>query len=428
MVDINIDTAKLNEDNIADSITPILGRIHSVQSNASEGTRILLDTSVFIIGFYVGKGAPDDIGGFLCKLIRELCRLSPLNADVSCTGGREFTASIRCIIADSPMRCYLKRTKFYTGYYACDRCIQKGERINGAILYPRVDAPLRIDEDFLSYHVNDFSVDEHITNPMDQSPFVDINFAMVTGFVIDPMHTMIDGALGRRISGFVSEPYEGKLDQDRMDEVNMRLKYCRSCRQYGFDRYVETLDNFKHFKTHVKRHFMYYYLFPVFEGILDDDELQHLMLLPYAMMLMGSYNRGPVCPTRILEAEKALKRYSIELTEYGIPCRFVSHQVIHIPQDVAQFQCGVETLSAFPFESFQKIFRKCLRSGNLQAEQIRNRLIEKAKYQLPTTDCGTIIENKVQLMIESKKRNSKLKGLLKFVDRGERWPKKLVFT
>ncbi|KAK4021850.1 hypothetical protein OUZ56_003758 [Daphnia magna] len=62
-VNIHIDEAKLNEDKNAVTITPILGRIHSIQPTATheEGTKIILDTSVFVIGFYVGKGKPDYI-------------------------------------------------------------------------------------------------------------------------------------------------------------------------------------------------------------------------------------------------------------------------------------------------------------------------------------------------------------------------------
>ena len=70
---------KLNEDTTAATITPILGRIHSIQPNAksADETTILLNTSVFIIGFFVGKGKPADIETFLEALIHELCRLSP---------------------------------------------------------------------------------------------------------------------------------------------------------------------------------------------------------------------------------------------------------------------------------------------------------------------------------------------------------------
>jgi hypothetical protein len=51
-IDINIDEAKLNEDENSPTITPILGRIHSIQSDAKSLDNItLLETSVFIIGW-----------------------------------------------------------------------------------------------------------------------------------------------------------------------------------------------------------------------------------------------------------------------------------------------------------------------------------------------------------------------------------------
>lgn len=118
-VDIHIDEAKLNEDKNAVTITPILGRIHSIQPTATheEGTEIILDTSVFVRGFYVGKGKLEDISSFLSKLIGEFRRLSLLKSDSACIQARYFTASLRCIIADGPTRSYLKRTKGHSGYW-----------------------------------------------------------------------------------------------------------------------------------------------------------------------------------------------------------------------------------------------------------------------------------------------------------------------
>ena len=59
-------------------MTPILGRIHSIQPKAcfTTGTRVLTETAPFIIGFYCGNGKPDDIDGFLDPMIDEFIRLS----------------------------------------------------------------------------------------------------------------------------------------------------------------------------------------------------------------------------------------------------------------------------------------------------------------------------------------------------------------
>jgi len=78
------------------------------------------------------------------------------------------------------------------------------------------------------------------------------------------------------------------------------------------------------------------------------------------------------------------------------------------------------------YENFQPFFTRIIRHGHLVAEQIRNRCIEKAKYQLPTSSSGTIISNKVELLLESKKR--KRDGLVMFHNKGEKWPKKMIFS
>jgi len=174
------------------------------------------------LDFFVGKGKPADIETFLEALIRELCRLSPSNENLTCTNQRCCTASLRCVIADGPMRSYLKRKKGHSGYFCCDRCIQKSEMVNRAVLLRNVNAPLRTDADFLTYHINDYSIDEHLKEPNNLSPFLKLNFPMVSGFVIYPMHTVIEGAFGRRLEGFVSVPGEGKLNSAQISEENQR--------------------------------------------------------------------------------------------------------------------------------------------------------------------------------------------------------------
>jgi hypothetical protein len=97
--------------------------------------------------------------------------------------------------------------------------------VNRTILLRNVNAPARTDADFLTYHVNDYSIDEHLKDPNDVSPFLNVNLPMVSGFVIDPMHTVIEGAFGRRLEGFVFVPAEGKLTSKQIAEANKRIKF-----------------------------------------------------------------------------------------------------------------------------------------------------------------------------------------------------------
>ncbi|KAK4015244.1 hypothetical protein OUZ56_030227 [Daphnia magna] len=182
--DINIDEAKLNEDENAPTITPILGRIHSIQSDAKS-----LDNITFW------------------------------------------------------------RLQFSSSVFMLER---RGEMVNRTILLRNVNAPARTDADFLTYHVNDYSIDEHLKDPKDVSPFLNVNLPMVSGFVIDPMHTVIEGAFGRRLEGFVFVPAEGKLTSTQIAEANKRIKFFHLCRPYGFDRFVDKLEKCKNYKIHVK--------------------------------------------------------------------------------------------------------------------------------------------------------------------------------
>jgi hypothetical protein len=95
-----------------------------------------------------------------------------------------FSAPLRCVISDSPMRSYLKQSKGHSGYWACDRCIQKGEKFGDSkvIVMRSVNASLRNNVDFLSYQVNYFSDDDNL-DPNLISPFVRLNIPMVTGFI-----------------------------------------------------------------------------------------------------------------------------------------------------------------------------------------------------------------------------------------------------
>lgn len=82
-----------------------------------------------------------------------------------------------------------------------------------------LNAPRRLNEDFLKYVKSDDCSDEHLLGLNDLSPFIDINFPVVSGFSIDAMHTMYAGCLRRRLIGIVSLTTEGKLNSTSLAAV-----------------------------------------------------------------------------------------------------------------------------------------------------------------------------------------------------------------
>ncbi|KAK4007407.1 hypothetical protein OUZ56_012564 [Daphnia magna] len=53
------------------------------------------------------------------------------------------------------------------------------------------------------------------------------------GFIIDPMHTGIEGAFSRRFEGFILVPEEGKLSSTKIDEADRRIKFFHVCEPSG---------------------------------------------------------------------------------------------------------------------------------------------------------------------------------------------------
>lgn len=170
---------------------PLCVIVHSVSecSDRSRSKPIMLHKwSPIIVEVAHCKDKPD-VHLFLSAVIAEIKRLDPNNDDIT-TIGRQFTASIRCVIADWPMRSYLKRVKGHTGYWSCERCIQPGvacevfsnnknktKKKKKTIQFLELDATPRSDEEFLSYCKSDDCPDEHLNGHHDLSPFLWFEFS-----------------------------------------------------------------------------------------------------------------------------------------------------------------------------------------------------------------------------------------------------------
>ena len=117
------------------------------------------------------------------------------------------------------------------------------------------------------------------------------------------------------------------------------------------------------------------------------------MRLPYAVQLLGGFNKNPTPPENIEKARTVLKDFIVEHKRLGYPVRFVNHEILHLPDDATTYKCGIERNSAFEFENFLRWFGLLINSGHLPSEQLRNRLIQMNKYTLTTGRDGRILSS-----------------------------------
>lgn len=301
VIDLSSDGVQVFDNSEKSECVPIMAAIHGIGESPQAEVTVLKTRYPIIVGIAHGKKKPT-AKSLLNRLFEELKRLDPDNDDPLQTAGREFTVSIRCVIADWPFRSYLKGVKGHSGYWSCERCIQRGEsctlpkapgskkKTSSTIQMKILDAPLRTDEDFLTYFKSKDCLDEHLLDPVNVSPFVNIGFPMVSGFGIDSMHTFDGGAFRRRLVGIASLTTEGKLDSKALVAVNERLKLFEKCKPAEFDRSPRSLNCVEKYKMHELRDFLMYNLFPAFQGIMQDDQLRNLLLLQYAKILMGVFD------------------------------------------------------------------------------------------------------------------------------------------
>lgn len=128
VVDLSVDGVQLFNNSEQSECIPICMVVRSVSESHDPVSKpfLLTTRSPIIIGVAHCKEKPP-VNAFMKPLMEELAQLNPFNCDADATTGREFTVSVRCVIADWPMRSYLKRVKGHSGYWSCERCIQAVE-------------------------------------------------------------------------------------------------------------------------------------------------------------------------------------------------------------------------------------------------------------------------------------------------------------
>ena len=395
LLQINIDGLPLFK-NSGTQFWPILGRVSSP-----------VLSEPFIIGLFSGDKKPDDIQAYLEDFINEMTSLQENGLFIE-EMNVSFQISISCVICDAPARAYVKQIKNHNGFYGCDKCVQKGVRVNYRTTFPEVNAALRNDTQF-----DEMADVNHYTG---LSPFRQINIGLVSQFPLDYMHLVCLGVVKRLLTLWVKGPLEGcRIGASCVRRISDSLLHMRQYLPKEFLRKGRSLHEVDRWKASEFRQFLLYTGPVILHDVLKRKTYRHFMLLFVGIYVLSS---PFLHQTYLLYAKQLLqlfvsdfsKLYGEETVVYNI------HGLIHLANDVEKFG-PLENFSAFVFESFLGRLKRLVRKPNYPLQQVIRRLSENCgqfcikeniavngivkknhlKGPLPRNVCGYLQFNEIHL-------------------------------
>ena len=368
---INIDGLPLQKSS-TQQFWPILGRVS-----------IPFSSNPFLIGLFCGQSKPVNLNEYLKDFIEEMLELEkgPVKIDVD---GKKYSVNIgiSCFVCDTPARAYIKQSKGHTGYYSCDKCIQKGEW-HSKVTFLKTDAPLRTDHSF-----NDMiDANHHIGD----TPLKKLSIGMVTQFPLDFMHLVCLGVMKRILMFLIKSPVSDgiRLGMASINGISERLVEFKSFIPCEFSRQCRPLSDIERWKAVEFSQFLLYSGIVALKGNLSKSVYNNFLLFFVAIHCLASSDLNQSHADYAESSLKAFVKNAIKIYGRG----FISynvHSLIHIASDVKRFG-SVYNYSAFPFENFLGHLKRLIRKPHLPLQQVIRRIFERN---------GSIIRNSYKCMKE----------------------------
>ena len=287
--------------------------------------------------------------------------------------GKHIRIKTDCIACDAPARSMVKCVKGHSGYYACDRCEQKGEYREGRVIFPELDASLRTNNSFRSQ-----SNEEHHLN---YSEFLKLDIDMVYSFSIDYMHAVCLGVMKRLLHIWLGKDsvFNHRIYRiTNIREMNSRIELLiRSIPGNIFARRPRKIDHVSYWKATEFRLFLLYTGHIILKDLLPIKYYNNFLCLSFSMLILLNSNSTK---EKILYAKNLLHFFINDCeTIYG---NFFSiynvHMLSHIADDRLKYK-NLDYCSSFKFENYLGMMKNLIKSGFLPLRQLVNR-IEERKY------------------------------------------------
>lgn len=348
--------------------------------------------NIFMVGLFVGKTKPK-VSSYLGPIADELKELE--NSPISWINkeGKQMRSTFHliCLIADAPMRAYLRNVRQYNFSHGCDWCLHQMSSIDGNRMYSNLTSRTEINnlkrkhDDFLEFSTlfnadsNSEDHDQQILNPrfkglIDDSPLLGLKyFDLVNGISVEPMHCLLLGIVRSiLLKGWLGSKnlkiYEVNDKTSFKDRLSERLIKIRVPTDFG--RPPRDLDQVKHWKSAEYDSFLSYYFLPTIKGLLKPAIYNHFLCLVRIYFLA---HRGPINSDRIEEITNL-----IEVFQHGVFKIYGSsfmtynlHILTHLPNSLKNLG-PTASVSSYPLENTMGILKeKVRRSVNIASSLVR---------------------------------------------------------
>ena len=384
---INIDGLPVHRSK-GESLWPILGIItlHDFRS------------APFCLAVYCGDRKPSSAVDFLQDFVDEYCEIERNGISINST---RASVNLHAIICDAPARSFVKCTKQYGGYGACDRCQIVGERVvwkenfelrkDGTTAYKpitktayvKVNNVLRTDESFRSR-----SQPQH--HHPERSPFERTRVDMVNQFVIDHMHAVWSGVARKLMHFWTAGDPSGNanprkhmklyhLHPNEKEEINARISsFSRTCPS-EFQRRPRTLHDLNFFKATEFRSFVCYYGLAALKNVLHDSVYGNFKCLVISMRILLN---PTLCKRNYRQADIFLKEFIKGYIEvYGEKHMVMNvHYLFHLADDGVRYG-NLDNVSSFPFESYLCKMKRLVRKPGSTLQSVVRRIQEERRLE-----------------------------------------------
>ena len=333
----------------------------------------------FIVGLYHGFNKPTNVDDFFQEFFEEYEHFKEHGVGYN---GKRYNVHLSCWVCDAPARAFVKCIKGHTGYYACERCRVKGYYEDRKVVYPADELyEPRTDADFANMRYNHpDDGDEHQTDQ--QSPLIGAGINCVSGVVIDTMHCVYLGTWRRFLQYLFTGSRNGcRLSHALKTRLNRRLMTLRLPSE--FSRQPRSVFDMEYWKATEYRSSLLYTGLVFLKGIVSPDIYALYLKLAVAMNILHTENDEK--RTLYLGYARALLLEFIRDSKHLLGSSFVVynvHSMSHIPDDVENFQCSVNHLSAFPFENHLQSLKKLVKTTHNPIGQVFFRLSERREQNI----------------------------------------------